>query len=50
MTYNPADGVTPTTVTVNASAMTAGSYSSFIRFGADAGTSLIDVPITYTVN
>lgn len=50
MTYNPADGVTPSTVTVNASAMAAGSYSSSIRFGADAGTSLIDVPITYTVN
>jgi hypothetical protein len=50
MTYNPADGVTPTTVTVNASAMAAGSYNSFIRFGADAGTSLLDVPITYTVN
>lgn len=53
MTYDPGSGVTPTTVKVDIAAMpagTAGTFNSFIRFGANAGNDLVDVPITYTVH
>lgn len=55
MTYNPPDGLTPTMVTVNVGAMPVGTppgsvFNAQIRFGADAGTNLVTVPISYTIN
>ena len=54
MTYSPASGQTPTTVTVNVSAMPATASGSVfdaeIRLGANAGADSVTVPISYAVN
>lgn len=54
MTYNPPDGQTPTIVKIDVGAMPAGTpsgsvFNAEIRFGADAGTNLVTVPISYTI-
>jgi hypothetical protein len=55
MNYSPPDGQSPKIVTVNVDAMPVGTpagsvFNAEIRFGANAGTDLVTLPISYAIN